>query len=64
MIVWLFFELFSLIAIMLIMLSAQTDKFVENGLNAYVNNSGNVNILDITYLIAYLYKGGPPPDCP
>jgi hypothetical protein len=27
-----------------------------------VNNSDNVNILDITYLISYLYKGGPPPD--
>ena len=25
------------------------------------NNDGNVNILDITYLINYLYKGGPPP---
>ncbi len=25
------------------------------------NNDGTINILDITYLIAYLYKGGPPP---
>jgi len=25
------------------------------------NNEGNTNILDITYLIAYLYKGGPVP---
>jgi hypothetical protein len=26
------------------------------------NKDGVVNILDITYLIAYLYSGGPPPD--
>lgn len=26
------------------------------------NGDGTFNILDITYLIAYLYKGGPPPD--
>lgn len=26
------------------------------------NGSGSVNILDITYLINYIYKGGPPPD--
>lgn len=26
-----------------------------------VNNSVSVNILDITYLISYLYKGGPAP---
>jgi len=25
------------------------------------NNEGNVNILDITYLTAYLYQSGPPP---
>jgi len=28
------------------------------------DNSGAVNILDATYLIAYLYKDGPPPPCP
>lgn len=28
-----------------------------------VNNSGAVNLLDISYLINYLYKGGPEPDC-
>jgi uncharacterized protein (TIGR02145 family) len=28
-----------------------------------VNNSGTINILDITYLISYVYKGGPAPDC-
>jgi uncharacterized protein (TIGR02145 family) len=28
-----------------------------------VNNSGDVNVLDITYLINYVYKGGPEPDC-
>ncbi|MFH2036765.1 MAG: dockerin type I domain-containing protein [Candidatus Zixiibacteriota bacterium] len=27
-----------------------------------VDNSGSINILDITYLIAFLYKGGPSPD--
>lgn len=27
------------------------------------NYDGIVNILDITYLISYLYKGGPPPLC-
>ncbi|MFH2035674.1 MAG: M6 family metalloprotease domain-containing protein [Candidatus Zixiibacteriota bacterium] len=26
------------------------------------NNSGNLNILDITFLISYLYKGGPSPE--
>ncbi len=26
-------------------------------------NDGLVNILDITFLIAHLYKGGPPPPC-
>jgi len=30
---------------------------------ADVNNSGAVNLLDITYLINYLYKEGPAPDC-
>jgi len=29
-----------------------------------VDKSGGVNILDITYLINYLYKDGPPPDPP
>lgn len=28
------------------------------------NGSGNVNILDVTFLINYLYKGGPAPDPP
>ncbi len=28
-----------------------------------VNNTGNINALDITYLINYLYKHGPAPDC-
>jgi len=28
-----------------------------------VNNSGGVNLLDATYLINYLYKGGPEPPC-
>ena len=27
------------------------------------NNNGAVNILDVTYTINYLYKGGPPPVC-
>jgi hypothetical protein len=27
------------------------------------NNNGSVNILDITFEISYLYKGGPPPAC-
>jgi hypothetical protein len=26
-----------------------------------LNGDGSINILDITYLIAYLYQGGPPP---
>jgi uncharacterized protein (TIGR02145 family) len=30
---------------------------------ADVNSSGNINILDVTHLIAYLYQGGPGPDC-
>jgi uncharacterized protein (TIGR02145 family) len=28
-----------------------------------VNNSGTINILDVTYLINYIYKGGPDLDC-
>jgi uncharacterized protein (TIGR02145 family) len=28
-----------------------------------VNGSGTVNILDVTYLISYLYKHGPAPEC-
>jgi uncharacterized protein (TIGR02145 family) len=28
-----------------------------------VNNNGAINILDITYLINYVYRGGPEPDC-
>jgi len=28
-----------------------------------VNNSGGVNLLDVSYLINYLYKSGPEPDC-
>jgi len=27
------------------------------------NNNGSCNILDITYLVAYLYQGGPRPPC-
>ena len=27
------------------------------------NNSGNINILDVTYIINYLYKGGVTPVC-
>jgi len=30
---------------------------------ADVNNSGSINLLDITYIISCLYKGGPEPDC-
>jgi hypothetical protein len=30
---------------------------------ADVNGNGVVNLLDITYLIAYLYQGGPAPAC-
>ena len=26
------------------------------------DNSGRLNIIDVTYIISYLYKGGPPPD--
>ena len=29
-----------------------------------VNGSGGINILDVTYLINYLYKGGPAPEFP
>jgi hypothetical protein len=29
-----------------------------------VNSDGNVNILDITYLIMFIYLFGPQPDCP
>ncbi|MEW5924063.1 MAG: dockerin type I domain-containing protein, partial [Candidatus Zixiibacteriota bacterium] len=28
------------------------------------DNSGSVNILDVTYLVGYLYKGGPAPNPP
>ncbi len=28
-----------------------------------VNNSGDINVLDITYLIAYIYQGGSAPNC-
>ncbi|MEW5924118.1 MAG: FISUMP domain-containing protein [Candidatus Zixiibacteriota bacterium] len=28
-----------------------------------VNNSGAINLLDVTYLISYLYKSGPEPNC-
>ena len=28
-----------------------------------VNNNGTINLLDITYLISYLYKNGPEPPC-
>ncbi|MEW6014867.1 MAG: FISUMP domain-containing protein [Candidatus Zixiibacteriota bacterium] len=33
------------------------------GICGDVNNNGVVNILDITYLISYLYKSGFPPEC-
>jgi hypothetical protein len=29
-----------------------------------VDGSGSVNLLDIIYLLNYLYRGGPPPQCP
>jgi hypothetical protein len=32
-------------------------------LAADVNDDGLINILDISYLIDYLYGGGPPPVC-
>jgi len=31
--------------------------------NADVNSSGDINIMDIIYLIKYVYKGGPAPEC-
>jgi hypothetical protein len=37
---------------------------ILSGLCGDVNNNGTVNILDVTYLINYLYKGGPPPPIP
>jgi hypothetical protein len=45
---------------------ALTETEIKNELKAAficgdVNSNGAVNILDITYLINYLYKGGPPP---
>lgn len=32
--------------------------------SADVDISGTINLLDITYLIAYLYRGGPEPVSP
>jgi hypothetical protein len=29
-----------------------------------VDGSGVMNVLDVTYLVTYLYKSGPAPDCP
>lgn len=29
-----------------------------------LNNDSNVNIFDIVYLISYMYRDGPPPNCP
>jgi hypothetical protein len=34
------------------------------GICGDANNDGNVDLLDILYLISYKYKEGPPPDCP
>ncbi|MBU8934421.1 MAG: VCBS repeat-containing protein [candidate division Zixibacteria bacterium] len=33
------------------------------GLRGNVDNIGEVNIADLTYLVAYLFTGGPPPPC-
>ena len=42
--------------------------FVRGHIDLYVcgdaNASGTVNLLDVTYLISYLYKGGPAPNPP
>lgn len=32
------------------------------GIKGDANNDGTINLLDITFLISYLYKGGPEPD--
>ncbi len=29
-----------------------------------INNSGNINVLDLNYLVAYFFTGGPPPPNP
>jgi hypothetical protein len=37
---------------------------VLQGICGDINNNGIINLLDITYLINYVYKGGPPPPSP
>ena len=32
--------------------------------SADVNNDGELNILDVVYIINYKYKEGPEPECP
>ena len=44
----------------LLILFSPANLFSENC--GDVDNNNNTNILDITYLIAYLYKGGPAPE--
>lgn len=40
----------------------QFNIFVENQDFGDVNSDGTVNLLDITYLISYVYNGGPAPE--
>lgn len=44
------------------MVTVLFDQSVEAIMSGDCNNDGSINILDITYLITYLYKNGPAPD--
>jgi len=58
---------FSMIILLLVCFQALLgNSDFSNGIRADcgdANGDSNVNILDITYLIGYLYMGGPAPAC-
>ncbi|MBU8933605.1 MAG: dockerin type I repeat-containing protein [candidate division Zixibacteria bacterium] len=35
----------------------------HDGIRGNVDDVGDINIADLTYLVAYLFTGGPPPQC-
>ncbi len=51
----------SIIAYLVLMLLSASNSFAEDC--GDVNNSGTLNILDVSYIINFLYKDGPSPIC-
>ena len=55
-------RLFCILSIVVVMVLCQSSPAVAGDCGD-VDNSGTINIADLTYMVALLFQGGPDPDC-